>query len=80
MGKKIPYDTALKMAETEKNDSIYAKPNKYGYQLNVNHPTIKPLYERYKEKIGERILSDRQRLEFEQIIISIIKKKKGEQE
>ena len=58
------------------NDSIYAKPNKYGYKLNVNHPQIQPLYERYKKKLGEKILSDSQRLNFEALIFTAIAEKK----
>ncbi|MBR4627759.1 MAG: hypothetical protein IKO47_08685 [Ruminococcus sp.] len=76
MGKKIPYDQALQLGRTEHNDSIYAKENPYGFQINVNHPKIRPLYERYKEKIGERILSDIQRREFENHIFSILKRGK----
>ena len=75
MGKKIPYDTAQDMAHTEQNDSIYAKPNKYGYEININHPSIRPMYERYKEKLGERILSDKQRFEFERMNYLLIEKK-----
>ena len=75
MGKKIPYDTAQNMAHTEQNNSIYAKPNKYGYEININHPNIHPMYEIYKDKSGERILSDRQRLEFEHLIFMMIEKK-----
>ena len=75
MGKKIFYDDALKLS-MEQNDSIYAKPNSYGYKLNVNHPQILPLYERYKKKLGEKILSDSQRHEFEQIIFRALQKKK----
>lgn len=50
MGKKIPYDQALSMAGISPCDTIYAKNNPYGYKINVNHPKIRPLYERYKEK------------------------------
>ena len=75
MGKKIPYDTALKMAETEKNDSIFAKPNQYGYKININHPSIRPMYDRYKDKLGERILSNAQRLDFEKLIYKLLEKK-----
>lgn len=75
MGKKIPYDQALKMAKTEPNDSLWAKENPYGYQININHPKIRPLYERFKKKVGERILSDRQRLEFEEHIFGMLRKK-----
>lgn len=75
MGKKIPYDQALKMAKTEPNGSLWAKENPYGYQININHPKIRPLYERFKKKVGERILSDRQRLEFEEHIFGMLRKK-----
>jgi hypothetical protein len=75
MGKKIQYDQALKMAQTVKNDSIYAKPNPYGYRFNVNHPRILPLYEKYKDKAGERILSDQQRRHFEQLIFELIERR-----
>lgn len=73
IGKKIQYDQALKMAQTVKNDSIYAKPNPYGYRFNVNHPRILPLYEKYKGKAGERILSDKQRMHFESLVERTIK-------
>lgn len=76
MGKKIFYDDALKLGGITPNDSIYAKENKYGYKLNVNHPQILPLYERYKKKLGEKILSDTQRLTFETIIFKALQKKK----
>lgn len=78
MGKKIPYDQALKMAQTEPNDSIYAKPNKYGYRIAINHPKIKPLYERFKDSKNARILSDKERFEFEAIIISAIQKRRND--
>ena len=78
MGKKIQYDQALKMARTEPHNSIWAKDNPYGYKINVNHPKILPLYQRYKDKIGERILSDQQRFEFEGIIIKMIERGKNE--
>lgn len=76
MGKKIFYDDALKIGGTAQNDSIYAKPNKYGYKINVNHPKIKPLYEKYKRHIKAIILSDAERLEFERIIFKMIEKKR----
>lgn len=78
MGKKIPYDEALKIGRTEPNDSVYAKANPYGYRLNVNHPVIRQLYERYKEKTGESILSDMQRFKFEQYILDKIARKEVE--
>ena len=73
IGKRIQYDQALKMSQTVKNDSIYTKPNPYGYRFNVNHPRILPLYEKYKDKAGERILSDKQRLHFESLVERTIK-------
>ncbi|PWJ13977.1 hypothetical protein [Ruminococcus flavefaciens] len=76
MGKKIDFDTALKLGGITPNDTIYAKPNSYGYKLNVNHPQILPLYERYKKKLGEKILSDTQRLTFETMIFKALQKKK----
>ena len=80
MGKKIPFDTAQKLAETsqEQELSIYAEYNKYGYKVNINHPDVRPLYERYKEKVGEQILSDKQRHDFEQLFFRMIEKKKSE--
>ena len=76
MGKKIFYDDALKLGGAKENDSIYARPNKYGYKINVNHPKIKPLYEKYKRHIKAIILSDAERFEFERIIFQLIEKKR----
>ena len=72
MGKKIPFFSSLNLRTENDNNSIYAKPNSYGYKLNVNNPQILPLYERYKKKLGEKILSDTQRLNFEAIIFKAI--------
>lgn len=72
MGKKIPFFSSLQLRTENDNNSIYAKPNKYGYKLNVNNPQILPLYERYKKKLGEKILSDAQRLTFETLIFNAI--------
>lgn len=78
MGKKIPYDEALRIGATTPNDSIYAKHNPYGYRININHPVIRPIYERYKEKIGENVLSDMQRFRFEAYILDKIAQKEVE--
>ena len=67
------------MAGIIPDDSIFAKDNKYGYKINVNHPKIRPLYERYKEKVGERILSDRQRRHFELLIFELIERRKHDE-
>lgn len=71
MGKKIPFEVAEKIAAIQHgaNDSIFISPNKYGYKVNINHPQIRPIYERYKRKIGCWILSDKERLDFEAFII-----------
>lgn len=85
MGHKIPFDDAQKLCGIDKQDeSIFAKPNKYNYKININHRLIRPLYERYKRSVGETILSDRQRFEFESIIFDKIrpvmeKNKQGEE-
>ena len=63
---------------SDKHDSIYAKPNKYGYKIAINHPKIKPLYERFKDSKNARILSDKERFEFEAIIISAIQKRRND--
>jgi hypothetical protein len=75
MSRKIPIDIAGKIARLSPNDSIYAKENKYGYKINVNHPEIRPLYERFKEKMKTTILSDKQRFYFESIIFQMIERK-----
>lgn len=60
------------------NESIFAPPNKYGYQININHPKIRPLYEAYKKKIGAIILSDKERFDFEDVIFKMIERKNNE--
>ncbi|WP_303838635.1 hypothetical protein [Ruminococcus flavefaciens] len=80
MGKRIPMDQAMEAVAITPNDSIYAKTNKYGYKINVNHPQIQPLYEYYKRRIGEKILSDRQRLNFECLIFQMIERKNSRHE
>lgn len=54
--------------------TIFIRPGtiaeKYRYKINIHHPVIRPLYETYKKKLGENILSDRQRWAFENMIIS----------
>lgn len=74
MGKKMTWEQAAKMGLDKSNDSIFAPPNKYGYKININHPEINPMYEAYKKRIGERILSDAQRLHFESLIFRMMDK------
>ena len=78
MGKKILWEDAEKLGASEKHNSIYAKPNKYGYKIAINHPKIKPLYERYKRRNGILIPSPKERFEFEAHIMSAIQKHKEE--
>lgn len=75
MGKKIFYEDALKLGGTTQNDSIFTPPNKYGYKININHPQIKPLYERYKSSIKAKILSDAERFDFERHIFAALERK-----
>lgn len=79
MSKKIPYDTAMKLVGTKKNDSIFIENNPYGYQININHPDIRQFYEEYKKRLGIPsfiALSDVQRRKFESIIFKMIERNK----
>jgi hypothetical protein len=53
--------------------TIRMPPNKYGNRININHPLIRPLYDQYKKDKKEIILSDAQRLEFENQIDLLIR-------
>lgn len=44
----------------------------YGYKINISHPQIRPLYDRYLRKLGTPILSDGQRHQFEALIMHLI--------
>ena len=73
MGKKLSWEDAEKLgALKEKDDSIILPPNKYGYRVNINHPTIKPYYEKFKHKRKAIILSDKERFAFELLIHQLI--------
>lgn len=78
MGKRMSFETAERLAKVnpDKDDSIFIFGNKYGYKVNISHPEIKPLYERYKRKIGCNILSDNERFQFESIIIQMYANKR----
>ncbi|MBQ2175289.1 MAG: hypothetical protein II453_09560, partial [Alphaproteobacteria bacterium] len=48
--------------------------NVYGYQINISHPSIKPLYDRFKKWKGIPDwcpLSDEERFEFEKMATAI---------
>ncbi len=52
--------------------------NKYGYKLNINHPFINKIYNRYKKanNLSTRFpLSDSERLDFETATIDYLKKR-----
>lgn len=65
----------MEIKPTEK-EPIYAPENKYGYKINVNHPVIRILYDRYKKWKGIKMIpSDKERFEFEHYIEQLIQKK-----
>lgn len=74
MGHRIPFDQAIRLGMKHDNVSIFTENNKYGYKININHPQIKPLYERYKQYCNVTILSDAQRLHFESLIFKMLQK------
>lgn len=48
-------------------------PNPYGYQVDINHPDIRPVYEAFKSKKGipyTTPLSHAERMEFEKEYLS----------
>lgn len=62
----------------EQPQSVYTQDNPYGYRLNIAHPLVRPLYDRYKAWIGvgtNTPLSDRERFEFEEMVIPILERK-----
>ena len=61
------------------DSTIYANPNPYGYKLNINHPLIRPHYERFKVKCNTPILSDAERFEFERLMIDALEKNRKKQ-
>lgn len=63
-------------------DEILMEPNQYGYQVNIAHPQILPLYKRFKvwKRIPESSpMSDEERFEFERYILEKVKKQNGNQ-
>lgn len=56
------------MLQKKAPEAIWAKPNPWGYQFNINHPNVKRAYLKYKQEHGldMRIpLTDAQRHAFE---------------
>lgn len=57
---------------TQEPLSVYTQNNPYGYKVNINHPSVNPIYQRYKQHIGVPMhypLSDNQRADFERYIL-----------
>lgn len=78
MGKKMTFETAEKLSPVhDPNEpvSMLAKPNKYRYRLNIQHPLIGKMHDLYKSKVGEKILSDAQRHDFENKAINFLTSK-----
>lgn len=62
----------------EDDKSIWTKDNPYTYRINVNHPKIAPLFERFKKWKGIPVwcpLSDKERFEFERYMRDNLKTK-----
>lgn len=79
MDRKLSWEDAERYGHLEGNESIYAKPNKYGYKINVNHPDVKPYYDHYKRTLGAKILSDSERKRFEDAFFKMLEKKGREE-
>ena len=48
--------------------TIWAAPNKYGYQFNINHPNVRRAYKAYQQEHGLNVaipMTDAQRHAFE---------------
>lgn len=57
-----------RLMELNKGNDILAQNNHYGYRLDINHPIVNQLYNRYREwlKIPATFpLSDNERFDFE---------------
>lgn len=57
-------------------NEIFAHPNKYGYNLSINHPTIGAFYDDFfrRFKLSRKMgMGDRQRLMYEKILWKYLK-------
>lgn len=64
----------------EQPQSLYTQGNPYGYRLNLRHPLVQKLYDRYKERLGisrSTPLSDSERLDFEERVIPWLETRKA---
>ena len=66
-------------SQVETETGILLHHNRYGYRVNVNHPAVRPLYERFKNKrhIKAGPPTDAERAEFEEIILERLRRKKA---
>ncbi len=58
----------IRLMELNKGNDLLVQNNKYGYRLNLKHPTVLQLYKKYREwlKIPAGFpLSDSERFDFE---------------
>lgn len=73
MGRKLPLDIGQQLSRRrEEPQGFFIYGNKYGYRINISHPKIRPIYDRYLKQIGEPIPSDAQRHQFESMIMRLI--------
>ncbi len=62
----------MERVPTDQSESIYLPLHPYGFRINIAHPRIAPLYERFRRWKGIPYgmpLSDDERFEFESYII-----------
>lgn len=53
-------------------DMLWAKPNPWGYQFNINHPNVKRAYVKYQQEHGLDLripMTDAQRHAFERELL-----------
>jgi len=53
MGKKLSFEYVEQHCRLNHNQSMYIFGDKHGYRYNVNHPLIREMYEKYKNKKEE---------------------------
>lgn len=64
----------------QEQPDLYTQDNPYGYRLNLRHPLVQKLYDRYKERLGisrSTPLSDSERQDFEERVIPWLETRKA---
>ena len=77
MSRKFPIDTRFQ--GLRQSNSVYLESNRYGYRININHPSIRPLYEAYHRRIGVPLhihLTHIQRLQFDTLVHRMLEQKR----